>query len=401
MSSFPLSPLRSHLVRRALRTLSCVSLLASVSPAVGIEQPLLYTVPFKAGDAHARIYRIPAIWWQPKKPLMAFAERRMENRQMHGDIDIVLRRSFDNGQTWEEPQVLADLGRDACGNPCILQDTSNGRLWLAFTRSRQQDVEKDIVAGTVPGTRVWLTFSDDDGATWSPPHEISDSARKANWGWYGTGPGLGLFLKGGNSTPDRLVFPAYHTEGGVYRAHTLYSDDHGKTWQLGGDAAENTSEPQIIEADARTLLMNARTVGGGLRTMVVSRDRGVSWQPADGMAGLADNNCQGYVYRCFRNGSEGVYDWIFSHPISPGRNGVHAWLSEDRGKSWPYAQPLWNGPSAYTAMTRVQGGLLGMLIECGSKDVYEQIAFVKFAPEWLRGRKAPELKPPESKTLPR
>ena len=54
---------------------------------------------------------------------------------------------------------------------------------------------------------------------------------------------------------------------------------------------------------------------------------------------------------------------------------------------------LWSGPSAYTSMVRVQGGLVGMLIECGAKDVYEQIAFVKFAPEWLKSRKPPESKP--------
>ena len=53
---------------------------------------------------------------------------------------------------------------------------------------------------------------------------------------------------------------------------------------------------------------------------------------------------------------------------------------------------LWSGPSAYTSIVRVQGGLVGMLIECGKKDVYEQIAFVKFAPEWLKARKAPASK---------
>jgi sialidase-1 len=367
-------------------------LTAMASPIAAIEQPHLYTVPFAAGDAHARIYRIPAIWWQPKKPLMAFAERRMENRQMHGDIDLVLRRSTDNGQTWEPQQVIADLDKDACGNPCVVQDPTTGRLWVAFTRSRQQDLEKDIVQGTVPGTRVWITSSEDDGATWSPPREISDTARKTHWGWYGTGPGQGLFLKGGNSSPDRLLIPAYHTEGGVYKTHCIYSDDHGQTWQIGSDAAENTGEPQVIELDNRTLLMNARTIGGGTRTLVISKDRGLTWNPATDMALLPDNKCQGTIYRCFRNGSDGVYDWIFSHPMTPNRTGVHAWISEDRGKSWPHAQGLWNGPSAYTAMIRVQGGLVGMLVECGTKDPYEQIAFIKFAPEWLRGRKAPEFR---------
>jgi sialidase-1 len=356
-------------------------------------------VPFKAGDEGAKIYRIPAIWWMPKKPLLAFAERRMEQRRMFGDVDIVLRRSLDHGQTWQPQQVIANLERDTCGNPCVVQDASNGRLWLAFTRSRNQDTEEDIVAGTVPGTGVWITHSDDDGTTWAAPRDISAAARKANWGWYGTGPGQGLFLRGGASRPDRILIPAYHTEGDLYRTHALFSDDHGETWQLGADAADHTSEPQVIELDGHTLLMNARTIAGHgtQRTLVVSKDRGNTWQAAEGMADLTENNCQGCIYKCFRNGSDGQYDWIFSHPISSVRTGVHAWISDDQGKSWPSAQMLWSGPSAYSSMVRVQGGLVGLLIECGTKDVYEQIAFVKFAPEWLKARKAPVATPAPSK----
>jgi hypothetical protein len=96
------------------------------------------------------------------------------------------------------------------------------------------------------------------------------------------------------------------------------------------------------------------------------------------------------AYRCFRSGSNGEFDWIFTHPISPARTGVHAWISEDAGKSWPHAQLLWSGPSAYTAMTRLQGGLVGILIECGEKATYEQIAFTKFAPEWLEAGRLPK-----------
>jgi sialidase-1 len=373
---------------RAL-VVSLVTLLLTANPALPAEQSLLYTVPFKAGDAGARIYRIPAIWWLPKKPLLAFAERRMENRQMHGNIDIVLRRSLDNGQTWLTQQTVADLAKDACGNPCIVQDASNGKLWLAFTRSRQQDLEKDIAACTVPGTQVWITSSEDDGATWSTPQEISATCRKPHWGWYGTGPGQGLYLRGGNSRPDRILIPAYHTENGNYITHCIYSDDHGQSWNLGQDAALHTSEPQVIEMDPHTLLMNARSVGGPERGLHLSTDRGVSWKPAPDMVSIPDSKCQGYLYRCFRNGSHGRYDWIFTQPAATNRTSVHAWISDDRGKSWPSAQSLWSGPSAYTAMTRVQGGLVGLLVECGEKDVHEQIAFLKFAPEWLRVRKAP------------
>ena len=91
--------------------------LIATTVARGQGQALLYTVPFKAGDEGAKIYRIPALWWLPKKPLLAFAERRMEQRRMFGDVDLVLRRSLDHGQTWEPQQVIANFERDTGGNP--------------------------------------------------------------------------------------------------------------------------------------------------------------------------------------------------------------------------------------------------------------------------------------------
>lgn len=365
------------------------SWLAGASAAFAQGQPLLYTVPFQAGDGRCKIYRIPAIWTGPSKTILAFAEGRVEQRRAAGNIDVVLRRSLDGGQTWGPLQVVADLGNDFCGNPCVVQDPTNGRIWLAFTRSPGAATEETIVAGTSGPTTVWTTFSDDDGVTWSPPRDVSATTRKANWGWYGTGPGLGLYLRSGKG--GRILIPAYHTEGGVYRTHCIYSDDQGETWRLGADAAEHTSEPQVVQMRDGSLLMNARTIAGKgeRRTLVVSRDRGETWRPASDVEALPENLCQGCLFRCFRSGSADRFDLIFTQPLTRNRTGVTAWLSEDDGKTWPHAQMLWRGPSAYTAMTRSFDGQVCLLLECGQKDVYQQIAFVRFAPEWLKARKAP------------
>ena len=117
-------------------------------------QPLLYTVPFKAGDSGYLIFRIPAIWTAPNKPLLAFAEGRVEKRRASGNIDLVLRRSLDGGQTWQPLQIIADLANDFCGNPCVVHDSSTGRLWLAFTRSPGAATEEEMVADTVASTQV-------------------------------------------------------------------------------------------------------------------------------------------------------------------------------------------------------------------------------------------------------
>ena len=388
----PLSQIGGKVIEELITLIilaAVISAPAQTRPQPVLQQPLLYNVPFKAGEGYAR-YRIPALFVTAKRTLLAFCEGRHKAGQLTGDIDIVLRRSFDNGQTWEAQQIVADIGADTCGNPCIVQDAAAGTLWLGFTKSRGEDHEADIVAGTQPGTTVWMTQSADDGVTWAAPVEISATARKAGWGWYGTGPGIGLSLRSG-----RLIMPSYHTEGGVYRSHMLYSDDHGTTWQIGADVADHTSECQIIEADPRTLLVNARTIDGPQRTQRISTDRGLTWREDAALAALPENNCEGCLYACFRNGSSGQFDWLFAHPLRTSRAEAHVWISDDHGKSWPHAQRIWSGPSAYTSMMRMpQGGQVGVLLECGTKTIYDQIAFVKFSPEWLKAGQAPESASP-------
>ena len=352
-------------------------------------QPLLYTVPFKAGDGGYVIFRIPAIWTAPNKPLLAFCEARRTGRRAAGNIDLVLRRSFDLGQTWQPMQIVADLVDDFCGNPCIVEDPTTGRLWLAFTRSPGSGTEETIVARTTPPTEVYVTSSDDDGETWSPPRNISADARKPTWGWYGTGPGLGLYV--GNAQKGRLIFPAYHTERDVYRAHCLLSDDHGHTWRRSEPAADHASEPQIVAMADGSLLMNARTIAGRgeYRTLVESRDDGLTWRPAKNVTAPIENHCQGCLYRCFRSGSKEEYDLIFTQPGTRDRAEVEVIASEDGGRTWPFKQRLWRGRSAYTAMIRSQDGMICLLMECGEKDPYQQIAFMKFAPEWVKAERAP------------
>ena len=133
---------------------------------------------------------------------------------MAGDIDIALRRSLDNGQTWEPLQILANLEKDACGNPCVVRDESNGRLWLTFTRSRGQDTEEQIVAATVPGTRVYVIHSDDQGATWTQVN---------NTGGLITRPFYYTTL---NTDPTNADI-VYAGAEGLYK-----STDGGATWKL-------------------------------------------------------------------------------------------------------------------------------------------------------------------------
>ena len=58
-------------------------------------------------------------------------------------------------------------------------------------------------------------------------------------------------------------------------------------------------------------------------------------------------------------------------------------LSYDEGKTWPAQQLLHEGPSAYSCLTRLHDGDVGILFEAGREGPYETIRFVRFPITWL------------------
>src|SRR5262249_50094408 len=76
------------------------------------------TAVFVSGQAGYHPYRIPSLLISAKGTLLAFCEGRKTSRSDTGDIDLVLRRSFDGGKTWQPTQIVWDDGDNTCGNPC-------------------------------------------------------------------------------------------------------------------------------------------------------------------------------------------------------------------------------------------------------------------------------------------
>ena len=188
-------------------------------------------------------HRIPVVIVAPNKDVLAFSEGRVGGGGFTGDIDIVVKRSSDSGKTWGPVKKIADNGPHTFGYPTPVIERQTGTLWLLFTRSRGDDLEKDIVTGTSKErTGVFIMSSKDSGITWSAPRDISATTRRPEWTWYGLGSGIGLQLQSG-----RLVIPAYHNVEGTrdFSSHVIYSDDRGETWQLGGDVGGETGECQI------------------------------------------------------------------------------------------------------------------------------------------------------------
>ena len=58
-------------------------------------------------------------------------------------------------------------------------------------------------------------------------------------------------------------------------------------------------------------------------------------------------------------------------------------LSYDEGQTWPISKMIHTGPAAYSCLTVLADGTIGLLYERGQANPYETIAFARFNLEWL------------------
>ncbi len=350
------------------------ALLAADGPAV-TQMPL-----FVSGEGGCHTYRIPSLIVTREGTLLAFCEGRKGSRSDTGDIDLLMRRSDDGGETWSEPRVVWDDGPNTCGNPCPVVDRDTGAVWLLMTHNLGEDAEHEIIARTSTGTRtVWVTRSDDDGLTWSPPVEITSEAKRPEWTWYATGPGVGVQL----AEPPyagRLVIPCDHSLDNECHSHAIFSDDHGATWRLGVATENGTNECQVAELADGTLLLSMRTHGGHIattqRVQAHSADGGGTWSPVEPHPDLPDCHCQASLIGVDVAGETVL---LFSNPASSeNRVAMTVRVSRDEGVTWPVSLPLHEGPSAYSCLAALPDGGFGCLYERGDEHPYETITFARF-----------------------
>jgi sialidase-1 len=344
---------------------------------------------FTSGQGRYHTYRIPSLI-RAGQTLLAFCEGRKGGRGDTGDIDLLLRRSADGGQTWGAPQVVWDDGPHTCGNPCPVVDQRTGTIWLFLTWNLGEDSEDQIIAGTSQDTRrVFCCSSQDQGRTWSPPKELTPLVKRPDWTWYATGPGAGIQLEKGPHQ-GRLLIPCDHIDGsGHYYSHVVYSDDGGATWELGGRASRpGVNESEVVELADGRLLLNMRNYDPACRARQVafSADGGRSWADQDFAPELVEPICQASIRRLEWPQGNGPGALLFSNPASPQeRVDLTLRLSRDEGRTWPHRQLLHRGPAAYSCLCVLGRGRAACLYEAGRQHPYEQLVFAVFDPEKLWG----------------
>ena len=336
-------------------------------------------------------YRIPALIVTQKGTILAFCEGREAGDS--GDIDLLIKRSFDNGRTWSDEQVVWNDESNTCGNPCPVIDRETGRIWLFLTWNLGSDDEGKIIRKESQDTRKpYICFSDDDGNSWSKPVDLSETCKVPQWGWYATGPGIAIQLKS-EKYKNRIIVPANYSyddpngiiRGGPYAfgAHVLLSDDGGKNWRMSQPIRPGCNESQVVELSDGSLLMNMRSYNDkNCRDISVSKDGGESWSEIRHDEQLVESRCQAAVMDY--GGYLGKHMYLFSNPSVPnGRTHMTIQASFDNCQSWPNSKLINAGPSAYSCMTKLANGDIGLLFEYGKEKGYDKIRFVSFSPDEL------------------
>lgn len=347
---------------------------------------------FQSGTDGYDTFRIPALIVSPTGTVLAFAEGRKNSRSDAGDIDLVVKRSKDNGATWSRTQIVWGDSTNTCGNPAPVVDQPTGRIYLLMTWNLGEDRESEIIDSTSQDTRrVFLTFSDDDGVTWSEPKQITGDVKKENWTWYATGPGAGIQIEHGEYK-GRLVIPCDHIEAETkhYYSHIIFSDDHGETWHLGGRTPEHqVNECQVVELTDGTLLLNMRNYDpdNRLRQVAFSQDGGATWENQHFDTTLVEPICQASIRRYSWPGENSENVILFSNPANPEKRiNMTVRASFDDGQTWPVQRILHDGPSAYSDLAVLVDGTALCLYERGNKHPYETIVLDTFRLADLRSK---------------
>ena len=350
------------------------------------DDPIETVTVFRSGEDGYSTFRIPAIVRAENGTLVAFAEARVASVADDGDVDLIAKRSTDDGKTWGALQVVADMESNFIGNPSPVLDEPSGRLVLLATYKNAADKEFQILSGTgVDTSRQYLLTSDDNGESWTAPSEITESVKRPDWRWYSVGPGHAFQLRSGPNA-GRLVAPANHSDPGMnYGAHLLISDDGGTTWSIGAvDTPQNSprhpNEATGAEVGDGTIVVSARDQGGQdewHRLRATSSDGGESFAaPFADEVGLAIPAVQGSMLWA-GEGETGTL--LFSGPSSmTERVNLRVRTSPDAGATWLDGLLVREGPSGYSDLVEFPGEAVGVLYETGDAVATERIDFSTF-----------------------
>jgi sialidase-1 len=315
--------------------------------------------------------------------------------------------------------LLFGGNNESHADPTTLVDAVEGKIYLFFLRDKKQFYMMSTIDNghnwTTPKSihqqvvkSEWDHLKNSINTVNSPPDSLSKAEDwKRNWlQSYGIGPGnAGIRLSTGAKT-GRLMVPARHRElsdrGTIITAtHFFYSDDRGKTWQIGPNCiAEKGGEAQLIQLANGDVMVNCRNGDTSDSTNIkrkinLSKDGGQTWGQDYLDPNLEETSCEAAILRLSSGESSGKNRLLFSNPKNNVRTSKHPYgrvnmsvrLSYDEGTSWAISKTIYPYTSSYSGLVILDDNTIGLVYERGKDPAtvhyWDELWFARFNLEWL------------------
>lgn len=336
------------------------------------DQTLEFTTLFTSSKGtRPACYRIPALATAPNGDLIAAVDERVPScgdLKWNEDINIVARRSMDNGKTWSPIEKLVDYPQgQSASDPSVIVDHVTGEIFMFFNYMDLQH-EKDVYY-------LKLIKSSDNGKTWSAPEDITEEICRPYWknDFKFITSGAGIQTKNG-----KLIHTLVNLQKGLY---VFASDNHGKSWYLMDTPVMPADESKIAALADGSWMINSRVNGLGCRYVHTSTDAGKSWQSRVDST-LTDPGCNAAFIRYDATGRGANNNLLLFANLNSNkeRRNLMIRISNDEGKTWSAGKTIYAGSAAYASMTVLANGDLGLLFE---KDDYREIVFTIVPLSWI------------------
>ena len=368
-----------------------------------------------AGNTATDNYRIPAITTAPNGDLLvSYDERPKDNGNGGSDAPnpnhIVQRRSTDGGKTWSAPTYIhqgTETGKKVgYSDPSYVVDHQTGTIFNFHVKSYDQGWGGSK-AGTDPENRsiiqAEVSTSTDNGWTWTHRTITADITKDNPWTARFAASGQGIQIQHGAHAGRLVQQYTIRTAGGAVQAVSVYSDDHGKTWQAGTPTGTGMDENKVVELSDGSLMLNSRASdGSGFRKVARSTDGGQTWSEPASDKNLPDSVDNAQIIRAFPNAAPSdprAKVLLLSHSPNPkpwSRDRGTISMSCDDGASWVTGKVFNENFVGYTTIAVQSDGSIGLLSEDGN---YGGIWYRNFTMNWLGeqcGQKQPEPSPTPS-----
>ena len=302
------------------------------------------------------------------------------------DARIVGALSSNGGRTWSTPRTLIDIAGMLDADASLVVDGPRIFVYSTTVPMKMTRIE---------GSRIYMTRSEDEGATWSAPVEIPTRFR-----YFEGKRHIGLKLLDGmlampfawdlwaeRGTPAR-------TEGEMNIASGILLSRDGVHWRPFGAlhiwapkatpySTNGLDEPALVQLDSGELFMLMRT-GTQFLYQSRSRDGGLTWDPPT-RSPLTGHNTPAALWRLDQQPGEIVAIWNNS-PLN--RYPLSIAISADGGRRWtrPRDVATSNGPQiSYPGITQAGDGEIVAVWQQQLPAGGRNVRWARFTREWVLG----------------